>query len=272
MFNKDHGCCGEGDGKCAHGHHHVGVKCALAAFLIILSVFTVYKTRNAAREYGYIGRAPLTQYTITISGEGKVTATPDIANVSMGVQTESKTVKDAQTENNDKMNVIIKAIKDLGVDAKDIKTENYSVYPKYNYNSVNGTSNIVGYTVSQSVSIKIRDLDKVGSILAKGGELGANTVGGVNFTVDNPDKLKSEARQKAIDNAKEKAASLFKNLGVQVGRIVSFDEFGASGVMPMYTDKAYGMGGGAPTAVPAPDIQPGSTEITSNVNLTFEIK
>jgi hypothetical protein len=256
--------------ECHRKMHFLG--CFAAVFLIALSVFVIFKTRNVMREYGYIGRAPLTQYTITISGEGKVTAAPDVAMVSVGVQTEKKLVKDAQTENNNKMNAITKAIKDLGIEAKDIKTENYSVYPKYDYSRVTGQSNIVGYTVSQSVSVKIRDLDKVGSVLAKAGELGANTVGGVNFTVDDPEKLQSEARQKAIDNAKEKAGILFKNLGVTVGRIVSFDEYGNRGIMPIYAKEAYGIGGGGDVAIPAPDIQPGTTEIISNVNLTFEIK
>lgn len=263
MFDKLEEC------KCPGKHL---LKILAASLFLILSVFFIFKIRNVAREYGYIGRAPLSQYTITISGEGKATATPDVATASLGVQTDGKLVKDAQTENNNKMNAITKAIKDLGVEAKDIKTENYSVYPKYDYNRETGASNIVGYTVSQSVSVKIRDLDKVGAILAKAGELGANTVGGVQFTVDDPEKIKSEARQKAIDNAKAKADVLFKNLGVQVGRIVSFDEYGAGGIMPMYAEKAYGMGGGSDAPIPAPNIQPGSLDIVSNVNLTFEIK
>lgn len=246
--------------------------CVASVFVLVLAVFFIFKIRNASREYGYIGRAPLMQYTITISGEGKVVAVPDVATASLGVQTDKKLAKDAQIENNNKMNAITKAIKDLGVDEKDIKTENYSIYPKYDYNRETGASNIIGYTVSQSLSVKIRDLDKVGAILAKAGDLGANTVGGVQFTVDDPEKLKFEARQKAIAAAKAKADDLFKNLGVQVGRIVSFNEYSNDGIMPMYAEKGYGIGGGAVSSVPAPDIQPGSLEIVSNVNLTFEIK
>ncbi len=244
--------------------------CLVAIFIIALSVFVIFKTRNAAREYSYIGRAPLTQYTITIDGEGKVTSAPDVAVVSLGVQSDAKTVKVAQADNSKKMNDIIKAVKDLGVKDADIQTTNYSIYPKYSYNSATGISDIVGYTVSQSVTVKARDLDKVGGILFKAGELGANQVGGVQFTVDNSESLKVRAREKAIDNAKTKANVLFDKLGLKPGRIVSYDE-SVPGIYPMYMKDSYGIGGGASSA-PVPSVETGSLDITVNVSLTFEIK
>lgn len=238
-----------------------------AVFVIILSVFFIFKIRNVSREYGYIGRAPLTQYTITIEGEGKVVAAPDVAVVSLGVQSDAKTVKAAQGDNSQKMNDIVKAVKDIGVKDADIQTTNYNIYPKYSYNKDTGISDIVGYTVSQSVTVKVRDLDKVGGILFKAGELGANQVGGVQFTVDNPENLKTQAREKAIDNARTKANVLFDKLGLRPGRIVSFSEF-SGGTPPIYLEKAYGIGGGAP----APSIETGSLDVVVNVSLTFEIK
>lgn len=240
-----------------------------AAFLTILSLFFVIKIRNANREYGYIGRAPLTQYTISIDGEGKVTATPDVAVISLGVQSDSATVKAAQADNSKKMNDIIKAIKDAGVKDADIQTTNYNIYPKYSYDKNTGASDIVGYTVSQSVTVKVRNLDSVGGILAKAGELGANQVGGVNFTVDNPENLKVQAREKAIENARTKANVLFDKLGLKPGRIVSYNESGAGGPPIYMKEAAYGIGGGA---APVPSVEAGSLDITVDVSLTFEIK
>lgn len=243
--------------------------CLVAGFVLILSLFFIFKIRNVAREYGYIGRAPLTQYTITIDGEGKVTATPDVAVVSLGVQSDAKTVKAAQGDNSQKMNDIVKAVKDLGVKDADVQTTNYNIYPKYSYNKDTGISDIVGYTVSQSVTVKVRDLDKVGSILFKAGELGANQVGGVQFTVDNPENLKVQAREKAIDNARTKANVLFDKLGLRPGRIVSYNESAPGGIYPVYMkESSYGIGGGAP----APSVEAGSLDINVNVSLTFEIK
>lgn len=252
-----------------HGYKFHIVKIALLAILLLAtSVFIIFKTRNVIRQYGYIGRAPLSQYTVTISGEGKVSGTPDIAKVSLGVTSEAKTVKLAQDNNTRKMNAIIAAVKALGVSDKDIQTANYSIYPKYSYDRKSGTSSIVGYTVSQSIAIKVRKLDNVGSIISKAGELGANQVGGIQFTIDDTESLKEKAREAAIDNANKKAKVLFKKLGVKAGRIVSFDE-SAPGAYPVYAETyAKGIGGGAA----APTIEKGSLDITVNVNLTFEIK
>jgi len=239
--------------------------------LLILSVFFVFKIRNAAREYGYIGRAPLNQYTVAIEGQGKVSGKPDVAVINLGVQSEAVTVKAAQDDNTKKMNNIIKSVKDSGVKDEDIQTTNYNIYPKYSYEQYKGISNIVGYTVSQSVTVKVRELDKTGAILSKAGELGANTVGGVQFTIDNPETIKAEARQKAIDNAKTKAEELFKKLGVAPGRIVSFSEYapGYGGAVYYAKEAAMGMGGGDASVS---SIESGSLDVIVNVNLVFEIK
>lgn len=237
-------------------------------FLLILCVFFVFKVRNEARQYGYIGRAPLSQYTITISGEGKVQSVPDIALVNLGVVSEAKTVKLAQDDNTKKMNKIISAIKSMDVDKKDIQTTNYNIYPKYDYDRERGTSEIVGYNVSQSVVVKVRDLDKVGEILSRAGELGANQVGGIDFSIDDPDSLRGEARDKAIKNAKDKANALAKGLGVKLGRIVSFNEY--SPTDSYYPVRAYAEGDGI--GGEAPKIEAGSQEVISNVNIVFEIK
>ena len=243
--------------------------CLGAILIAVLAVFIIFKTRNVMREYGYIGRAPLSQYTITVSGEGKETGTPDVAVIDLGVTSEATTVKSAQDDNSKKMNAITTAVKALGVKDADIQTTNYNIYPKYSYDSKSGISNIIGYTVSQSIKIKARDLDKTGTIISKAGELGANQVSGVQFSIDDSESLKSSAREEAIDNAKSKAEDLFKKLGVKAGRIISFTEYSLDGsYYPKYAESSYGLGGGGAT----PSIESGSLDITVDVSLTFEIK
>jgi len=212
------------------------------------------------------GKAPTDVKTIIIDGTGKVTAIPDIGTVDVGFMTEGKNVQAIQKENVTKMNKLIEAVKKLGIESKDIQTTQYQIYPKYDYTG--GRSSLAGYTISQSVTIKIRDLDKISEVLAKAGDSGANQVGGLNFTMDDPEDLKVQARGKAILNAKGKAEVLANSLGVKLGRIVGFSE-GGSSPYPLYkSDMAYGVGGGGEAA---PTIEAGSMEITSNVSITYEI-
>lgn len=238
---------------------------------ILAAALTVYvglKAWNAYAEHYKIGIAARDRDVITVSGQGKVKTTPDIARLNLGVQTDAATVKAAQTDNTKKMNAIIEAVKALGVAKEDVTTENYSVYPKLEWKD--GVSSIVGYTVSQNVSVKVRDLDKVGDILTKAGELGANQIGGIDFTLDEPKALQAEARGKAIEDAESKADALAKQLGLTIVKVVSFSEsFGSPPPMPYF---AKDMGALALEAAPAPTIEPGQQEVVSSVNVTYEVR
>jgi len=152
------------------------------------------------REAKHIGKAPSEVKTIVIDGAGKVTAVPDIGTVDVGFMTEGRDVQSIQKQNVSKMNALIDALVKLGLDKKDIQTTQYQIYPKYDY--LNGRSILSGYTINQSVTVKIRDLDKISAVLAKAGDSGANQVGGLNFTFDDPENLRVQARNKAILNAK----------------------------------------------------------------------
>lgn len=248
--------------------------CSMGVFGLLALVAVVYVAilaRNAWKSHDYIGRPTAQRDTITIAGEGKVTAVPDIAIISVGVQTEKPKVGDAQAENTKKMDAIIEKIKSFGVAKEDIKTSNYSIYPMYDY--VNGRQVQRGYQVMQSVEVKIRNLDSIGDILAAAGSLGANSVGGVSFTIDKPEKLQDEARLKALEAAKTKAEALATAAGVKLGKIVSFSESVSGGRYPMpyssYKDMAYGIGGGE--AVSAPSIESGSQDVVVDVNVSYEI-
>jgi len=253
------------------GHKHplkMTVMGIFAILLIITAVYMIFATQNEAKRGKYIGQDIQVKNTITVSGEGKILTKPDIGEVSLGVLSEAPSVAVAQKDNTDKMNKVIKAMKDLGVDEKDLKTINYSIYPKYQYTY--GKSTIVGYEVSQALDVKIRQLDKASTILAKAAENGVNQIGSLTFTIDDPESIKAEARKKAIDDAKQKAEVLKNDLGVSIVRIVSFSESGSQPPVSYYKDSSLGMGGGG--AMPSPDVQTGQNEITVDVSITYEIQ
>jgi len=240
----------------------------LALVGLFLIVFLGAKTRNAWQEYYYIGKSG--RDTITIDGQGKVNAKPDVSLVSLGVVTEALKVKDAQSQNSEKMNAIIEAIKGMGVEAKDIQTENYNLSPKYDW--TDGKQKLLGYIVSQNVSVKVRDTDKVGDIISKAGELGANQVGGIQFVIDDPNALQAQSRDKAIEDARQKAKTLSDKLGLQVVRVVSFSEYSGGTPSPTpYYAMAKDARNTQEMAAP-PSIEVGSQDVVTNVSVTFEVR
>lgn len=211
--------------------------------------------------------------TITVSGEGKISAKPDIANISLSVVSKGLTVKQVTTDNNTKMNKVLAAVKGLGVEDKDITTSQYSLYPEYDYGTItrDGTNKIIGYNLTQEITLKVRDLTKVDDILDSGTKAGSNQVGALSFDIDDTGPVKKEARQIAFDKAKQKAQEMASQAGVSLGRVVTFSEEAAPIAYPMYNfameSKAVGVG-----AAPAPDVQPGSKELTMSVSVTYEIE
>lgn len=266
MNEEQKSCCGT-DGKMpCHCAKHIVM--ALLALVVIIYVGVL--TRNALRTYDYIGKSPDMINQITVTGTAKISATPDVAVLNIGIVSEGATVNAAQKGVTEKMNAIVSALKnDFKIEAKDIKTENFTVNPKYDWS--NGRQNIIGYSVNQNVSVKVRNFDNTGNILAKATELGANNVSGPSFSIDDPEKAKAEARAQAIAQAKEKARILADQVGIKLGRLVNFYEGGMD-----TPNIAYGMGG-APLSMDsvakvAPVIEPGSQDIQLTVNLSYEIK
>lgn len=259
-------------GGCCGGHCVVKViaKVLMGALLLCLVVYVGSLARNSFKNYRYIGHAEQFQNIISISGEGKVTGKPDIATVDIGLITENANVAQAQKENTEKMNRLLKAVKGLGIEEKDLQTSLYQINPKYEY-PPNGKYTLVGYTVNQSVTMKIRDTAKISEVLAKVGETGVNSVGNLFFTIDDPEKLKVEAREKALTNARAKVEALSKSLGVKIVRVTSFSENNYMPVDYRYSKMPMAEGlGGAVSSVP--DIQAGTLEIVSNVTVSYEIE
>ncbi|MDO8669211.1 MAG: SIMPL domain-containing protein [Candidatus Buchananbacteria bacterium] len=260
---------------CCQGERHALKKILMPIVGIVLALLGVYLislTRNSLKNYDYIGKSPEFKNIITVDGTGKVTAKSDIAIINAGVLTEKVTVAAAQKENTEKMNAIVKSLKDdFKIDGNDIKTSQYNIYPRYDW--TNGSQRIIGYSVSQSVEIRVRDFDKIGNILAKAAELGTNTLNGPTFTIDDPEVYKAQAREKAIAQAKEKAKVLADQVGIKLGNIINFSEnFGYPIANTYSNDMAFGLGGGTEKSLPAPDIQAGSEEINVTINISYEIR
>lgn len=265
---KQWGCCGNVNCHCGHFGKKI-VFTLVGILLAYLIVFMGTLVRNNLQKFYYIGQADRMERTITIDAVGKVTAKPDIAQLSVGMDSIAPTVAEAQKKNTEVMNNLTAKVKALGVEDKDIQTTNYNIYPQYDY--TDGGSKLKGYQVSQSITIKIRNLANAEKVLALAGEVGANNVGGLQFTIDDNDVYKAEARQQAMEKIALKAKEISKSLGVRFVNIVSYNEYENSGAnYPVY-DLMKGVGGGV-EAAPAPAIQVGSTDVNLNVNVTFGIR
>lgn len=206
--------------------------------------------------------------TITVTGEGKVSAVPDIASLSFGMQTgRQQTAQVAMEKLSASMNAVIEAVKQAGIEEKDIRTEYLSLSPAYDWTEQGQVPK--GFEASQSLLVKVRDLTKIGPVLSAATTAGANQVGGISFTIDDPEELKREAREEAIAQAKEKAQALAGDLGVTLGKLKGFVEGGSATPVPMYDRAMMDMGGMGGGIVPVPT---GEQEVHMSVTLTYEIK
>lgn len=248
------------------------------AALIVLTVYLAVLALSVIKGLPFIGSGVPASNTISVSGKGEVFAVPDTAEFTTSVIETAKDVKTAQDAAAKKANAIIAYVKSAGVSEKDIQTTDYNISLQYDYQGGRvcsggycppGKQVLSGYQVSETLSVKVRDTNKAGDILAGVGGKGASSVSGLSLTIDNQDKLEGDAREKAITDAKGKAAELAKSLGVSLVRIVGFSEDGNT---PIFYEKVAGLGMSADSAVPAPEIATGQNKITSNITLTYEIR
>jgi uncharacterized protein len=253
------------------------VRYAAAAALGLLALFLFMQTLDLLMRG--IGRAETyPTNTITVEGTGEATAIPDIATISYTVTERGATVAAAQEASTAKTDAALAFLKGAGIEEKDIKTTSYNVSPEYEYQNpcyvgdcpAYSNPRIIGYTVSQSIEVKVRETSKAGEVLQGLGNTGVQNIYGPNFTVDDTDAAREEARAEAIAEAREKAKNLAKDLGVSLGRVVSFYE-----ATPGYP--AYGYGGMMDMAmeaknVAAPTLPVGESETQVTVNITYEIR
>jgi len=211
------------------------------------------------------------QQGIWVSGEGKVTVTPDIANVSLGVSAQASSVAAAQSQASTAMDKVMAALTNNGIAKNDIKTQYFNIQQQTRYDSNTQQSVVTGFIVSNTVSVKIRAVEKTGSIIdAVASAGGDNTrVNGVSFSVEKPEQYYAQARELAMKDAKSKAEALARLAGVTLGKATYISEGSFSTPVPyaVPTAKMEASGAGLTTS-----ISPGETDITLNVQVAYTIQ
>jgi uncharacterized protein len=213
------------------------------------------------------------QWQVSFTGQGKVTFTPDIAKVNMGVQVDKKAkAEDALKELDEKMKKIYQAVEKLGIAKEDVEMQNYTLLPQYDV--VNNQNKLTGYSANQVVIVKVKDIannpDMTSKVVSAASQAGVNQINGIGFEPSDLNALKDQARLKAINDAKEKARELSVALGVKLGDIVGWWENYNPQPVPYYGD--YGGGGIGGGAGGGGIIQSGSHELTLEVTINYKIK
>ena len=201
---------------------------------------------------------------VSVVGHGEVKGAPDTATVQIGVETEAATAKDALAQNSAQAQAVQEKLRNLGVDAKDIQTSNFTINPTYG----NDGRQVTGYHVSNMVTVKIRQLDQAGTLLDQVVQAGANSVYGVSFSVENPEALLDQARKAAVENAKARATQLAGASGAAIGDVLVISENVAAQPIPM----PMAARAEAAAAGQAAPVQPGEQSFSVDVQVTFALK
>ena len=204
---------------------------------------------------------------ISLSGHGEVRATPDIAYVTSGVLTQGTTAAEALAANTKAMTDLFAALKDAGIEDKDIQTSNFSVQPRYDFN--NGQApKMVGYDVSNNVTVKLRKVETLGALLDKMVQSGSNQISGISFDVSKPDEAMDEARKLATQDATRKAKIYAQAMGIELGNVMQVSE-GSAAQPPMPMVRGAMMKADAAPPVP---VAAGEQTLAVDVNVIWEIK
>jgi hypothetical protein len=214
------------------------------------------------------------QQGIWVTGKGEVSITPDIATLRLGVESQKATVAEAQAEASEAMDKVVAALKDSGVAEKDIQTRYFNIRQRTKWDRETEEEIIIGYQVTNTVSAKIRDIDKVGTIIdavAKaGGDLAR--IEGMSFSVEDPSTYYKELRGKAMADAETKAKQLAELAGITLGKATYVSEgIQVPRTWDVYMDMEGGM---APVPAPTPPptlISPGETKISLTVQVAYAI-
>jgi uncharacterized protein YggE len=204
------------------------------------------------------------EHTISVMGTGRVTLTPDIADIRLGVSLTRPTATAARSAAADAMTKVVAAIKKGGVADKDIQTSLLSLQPVYDY-STNGQGRLTGFQVTNIVAVTVRNIDTVGELVDASVNAGATSVDGVSFRVDDQTKAESQARTAAVADARAKANALASAAGVSITGVSSI----AENVAPVPYPIPYAAG--APAKDASTPVQPGTTEVDVVVAVVYLI-
>jgi hypothetical protein len=251
----------------------------LSGLILLMLVIALgsYATLNFEK-VDFINPTPA---AISVVGEGEVLAVPDVGQFSFSMNAIADDAVTAQAESGTKINAILAYLTEQGIADKDIKTQNYSLFPKYRYeericpagNSYCPPGERVadGFEVSQTISVKIRQTDTSGSVIAGVGERGATNISGLNFMVDDTDALTADARAEAIKDAQAKAQVLAQQLGVQIVRMSYYSEDGGN-YQPNYKERTMNYAMDESSAFEGADMPVGEDSTKIQVNITYEVK
>lgn len=208
---------------------------------------------------------PVTR-TISVNGSGQVTLAPDVAYVYIGVHSQSDNVADALSQNNDKAQAVANSLKELGIDAKDIQTSSFNVYPQQQTDPQGNITSTL-YNVDNTIYVTVRDLQNLGKLLDTVVRSGANSINGVNFDVLDKSKALSDARRLAVDSARSQAQEMAQNAGVNLGDLQTMNVFASNPTTPVYEGK--GIAAMDASQVP---VSAGQIIIRVEVNATYFIQ
>nr|WP_117193774.1 SIMPL domain-containing protein [Rhizobium terrae] len=236
--------------------------------LAALAVGSIAATSVSAEAQDFRPREPV----INVSGDGEASVAPDMAVLTLAVVRNGQTAEAALAANSAAMKEVLAALKTDGIADRDIQTSNFSIYPQYRHsepkNGVIDPPKVVGYEVSNTLTLKVRDLGKLGGLIDRSVKLGVNQGGQIAFTNNNPDKAMSEARKAAVAEALEKANTLTAAAGVKLGRIVEISE---NAVRPM-PQPMMRMAMAKDMAAEAVPVASGENTYTVTVNVTFALE
>ncbi|MCX6783709.1 MAG: SIMPL domain-containing protein [candidate division WWE3 bacterium] len=237
----------------------------VTALVVVASLFVIRGFRLSLPLSITNLQAPI---DLAVVGIGKVTAVPDVAYVDAGIVVNAgNSVAEVQSKIDAVNNAILAAVEKLGIAKADVTTSNYSITPNYNY-SPTGQNSIDGYNGNAAITIKVKDLSRVSSVIAEAATAGANQVNGARFEISDPNVYRAAARDQAISNAKLQAQKLAASLGLKLGKVTNIVE---SNSTPVPYPMMYGAGVSTLDAkATAPQIEVGTQEVSSTVTLYFE--
>jgi uncharacterized protein YggE len=205
------------------------------------------------------------KHTIAVSATSTIYAEPDLAIITFSVVNEAQTASKAMNENVKRMNAIISHLKQLGVDDKDLKTTNFNISLRYEQDNATRKRVLVGYQMYQSLLVKIRNFQKLADVIQGALDFGANQVSNLVFMIENSEDIQKQARLQAIEKAKIKAQELADKLGIQLGKVVGFNE-NSSAI------KSFNARASMDVAGASPQIEAGENEIAVTITIIYEIK
>jgi hypothetical protein len=232
-----------------------------------LALAVAFGPALAMRPAQAVDPATAPEHTISVSGVGRVTTTPDVADVRVGVQITRDRVRDAQAAAATAMQAVIAALKKAGIADKDIQTTSLSLQPVYDYSSNGSTPRLTGYQIVNAVSATVRNLDTISDVIDGALAAGATTLDGITFRVDNPAGAEAQARDAAMKDARAKADALARAAGVSINGVASISE--QSGSVPV--PQPYFAAAGAKDAAASTPVQVGTNEVDVSVSVVYLI-